>query len=236
MAENWRIHWKDYYRILQVDPSAEPEVIKAAYDKLARKYHPDINKDRAAGSRMSDINEAYEILKDLARRKLYHAEWLQKTNSRGLPGKHHRGFNYLRLLLICAIVGGIVIIAVNQKKEPLAVSPTNIETNTVTLPVNVKIKSVILPVDARMSSGDIVYEQFFTVTNLEPSDVRVYWEGTSSLTGKFDSGYVSISKNDSREIKRSYSYSVIGVEEVTYTLYYGHVILDTFSATHEISQ
>jgi DnaJ-class molecular chaperone len=36
MKGNWENHWKDYYQILQVHPSAKPEVVKAAYDKLAR--------------------------------------------------------------------------------------------------------------------------------------------------------------------------------------------------------
>ena len=56
MKENWENHWKDYYQILQVHPSAEPEVVKAAYDRLARKYHPDVNKETSAPQRMKDIN------------------------------------------------------------------------------------------------------------------------------------------------------------------------------------
>ncbi|MFC1972373.1 DnaJ domain-containing protein, partial [Chloroflexota bacterium] len=52
MRENWEIHWKDYYQILQVQPSAEPEVIKGAYDRLSRKYHPDVNKSSTASQRM----------------------------------------------------------------------------------------------------------------------------------------------------------------------------------------
>ncbi len=59
---------KDYYRILQVDPSAEPEVIDAAYRRLARKYHPDSNPSPDAMRRMQEINEAYEVLRDPMRR------------------------------------------------------------------------------------------------------------------------------------------------------------------------
>jgi len=62
MRENWEINWKDYYKILQVHPLAEPEVVKAAFDRLARKYHPDINKDQTALARMKDLNEAFEII------------------------------------------------------------------------------------------------------------------------------------------------------------------------------
>jgi DnaJ-class molecular chaperone len=79
MKENWEIYWKDYYRILQVHPSAEQEVIKGAYEKLARKYHPDLNKDTTANKRMKDINEAFEVLGDLEKRRQYHPVWLQKS-------------------------------------------------------------------------------------------------------------------------------------------------------------
>lgn len=78
MKENWEIHWKDYYKILQIDPSAEPEVVKAAYDRLARKYHPDLNKDAMSIRRMKDLNEAFEILNHPEKRNRYHIVYLQK--------------------------------------------------------------------------------------------------------------------------------------------------------------
>ena len=62
---------KDYYAILQVDPLAEPEVIEAAYRRLSRKYHPDVSGEADAGRRMRDLNEAYEVLGDPARRRAY---------------------------------------------------------------------------------------------------------------------------------------------------------------------
>jgi len=62
---------KDYYEILQVSPNAEPEVIAAAYRRLARKYHPDVNKSPQAAKRMKQINVAYEILRDPAKRAAY---------------------------------------------------------------------------------------------------------------------------------------------------------------------
>ena len=64
---------KNYYQVLQVDPSAEPEVIKAAYRRLADKYHPDRNKGADASARMLEINEAYNVLGDDARRAAYDA-------------------------------------------------------------------------------------------------------------------------------------------------------------------
>ena len=60
---------KDYYLILQVQPSADPEVIKAAYRRLARKYHPDVRNDAAA--QMQELNEAYEVLSSPDKRATY---------------------------------------------------------------------------------------------------------------------------------------------------------------------
>lgn len=62
---------KNYYKILQVDPSAEAEVIAAAYKRLSIKYHPDTNRSPDAHRRMQEINEAYDVLKDPARRRQY---------------------------------------------------------------------------------------------------------------------------------------------------------------------
>lgn len=65
---------KNYYKILQIDPSAEQEVVEAAYRRLARKYHPDTNQSSNATQRMQEINEAYEILKDQVKRARYDQE------------------------------------------------------------------------------------------------------------------------------------------------------------------
>lgn len=54
---------RDLYRVLQVDPSADPEVIEAAYRRLALKYHPDLNLgDSQAEDQMKRINEAFRVL------------------------------------------------------------------------------------------------------------------------------------------------------------------------------
>ena len=82
MRECWEVHWKDYYKILQIDPLAEPEVVKAAYDRLARKYHPDLNKDTTSAGRMKDLNEAFEILNHPEKRNRYYAVYLQKQTGR----------------------------------------------------------------------------------------------------------------------------------------------------------
>jgi diguanylate cyclase (GGDEF)-like protein len=63
----------DYYAILQVHFLAEPEVIESAYKRLAKKYHPDVNRAAGADARMQKINEAYETLRDAAKRRAYDA-------------------------------------------------------------------------------------------------------------------------------------------------------------------
>jgi hypothetical protein len=86
MREGWENHWKDYYRILQVDSSAEQEIIRDAYDRLARKYHPDVSRDPLADSRMRDFNEAFEILGNSEKRARYHSEW-DRRNARTTPAR-----------------------------------------------------------------------------------------------------------------------------------------------------
>jgi len=63
----------DYYSVLGVARDASPEAIKKAYRKLARQYHPDINKSSGAESRFKEINEAYEVLSDPEKRKRFDA-------------------------------------------------------------------------------------------------------------------------------------------------------------------
>jgi curved DNA-binding protein CbpA len=59
------------YKILQVDPEAEDEVIQAAYRRLAQKYHPDRSQGPEAAARMVGINAAWETIKDPVRRAAY---------------------------------------------------------------------------------------------------------------------------------------------------------------------
>ena len=66
------MEYRDYYNILGVEKSASQEEIKKAYRKLAVKYHPDKNKDdKQAEDKFKEIAEAYEVLKDPAKRKQY---------------------------------------------------------------------------------------------------------------------------------------------------------------------
>lgn len=65
------MRFKDYYDVLGVKTDASADEIKAAYRKLARKYHPDVSKERNAEERFKDINEAFEALKEPDRRAAY---------------------------------------------------------------------------------------------------------------------------------------------------------------------
>jgi curved DNA-binding protein CbpA len=59
------------YKLLQVDPAAEPDVIEAAFRRLARKYHPDVNPAPEARAHMERIAGAYEVLRDPRQRAAY---------------------------------------------------------------------------------------------------------------------------------------------------------------------
>src|ERR1700674_5083320 len=64
--------FKDYYSTLGVAKTATEKEIKQAYRKLARKHHPDVNPgDKSAETRFKEINEAYEVLGDPAKREKY---------------------------------------------------------------------------------------------------------------------------------------------------------------------
>jgi curved DNA-binding protein len=62
---------RDYYSVLGVGRDATEAEIKASYRKAARTYHPDVNKDPAAGAKFREATEAYEVLSDAKKRQMY---------------------------------------------------------------------------------------------------------------------------------------------------------------------
>jgi len=65
------VKFRDYYEVLGVPRTATQEEIQRSYRKLARKYHPDVNKAKDAEDKFKEINEAYEVLKDPEKRQKY---------------------------------------------------------------------------------------------------------------------------------------------------------------------
>ena len=82
---------KDYYSVLGVDKNASADEIKSAYRKLAKKYHPDINKDAGASEKFKEINEAYEVLGDEQKRSNY--DNFGSADGAGFGGFGNGGFS-----------------------------------------------------------------------------------------------------------------------------------------------
>lgn len=91
------MQYKDYYEILGVKRDATAAEIKSAYRKLARKYHPDVNKTKEAEDKFKDINEAYEVLGDDAKRQRYDSlgsNWQGGADYTPPPGFENFAFNF----------------------------------------------------------------------------------------------------------------------------------------------
>jgi curved DNA-binding protein len=83
------VQYKDYYKILGVTRGASQDEIHKAYRKLAKKYHPDISKEKNADTRYREINEAYEVLRDPDKRNRYDTlgpNWQQGQDFAPPPG------------------------------------------------------------------------------------------------------------------------------------------------------
>jgi curved DNA-binding protein len=91
------LEYKDYYDALKVKKDASQEEIQKAYRKLARKYHPDVNKNPDAERRFKEIGEAYEVLKDPEKRSKYDqfgAAWKHAQQSGGSAPPGWQGFDF----------------------------------------------------------------------------------------------------------------------------------------------
>lgn len=75
--------FKDYYKVLGLEPGADDKAVKAAYRKLARKYHPDVSKEKDAENQFKEVAEAYEVLKSAEKRAEY--DELRKYAQQGRP-------------------------------------------------------------------------------------------------------------------------------------------------------
>lgn len=93
------VRFQDYYAALGVERNASQEEIQRAYRKLARKYHPDVNKTPEAEEKFRQISEAYEVLKDPEKRKRYDAlgaNWKpgQEFRPEGATGSGYGDFGF----------------------------------------------------------------------------------------------------------------------------------------------
>jgi len=65
------MEYRDYYKILGVARTATADEVKKSYRRLARKFHPDVSKEKDAEARFKEVQEAYEVLKDPEKRAAY---------------------------------------------------------------------------------------------------------------------------------------------------------------------
>src|ERR1700758_2598343 len=82
------MEYRDYYQILGVARAATAEDIKKSYRRLARKYHPDVSKEKDAEQKFKEVQEAYEVLKDPEKRAAYDqlgSEWKSGQQFRPPP-------------------------------------------------------------------------------------------------------------------------------------------------------
>ncbi|MBE0472273.1 MAG: DnaJ domain-containing protein [Methyloprofundus sp.] len=91
------MEYKDYYKIMGIAKDAPQDEIKRAYRKLARKYHPDVSKEKNAEQRFKELGEAYEVLKDPEKRAAYDqlgANWQAGQSGFQPPPDWDSGFEF----------------------------------------------------------------------------------------------------------------------------------------------
>ncbi|MDR2054426.1 MAG: DnaJ domain-containing protein [Desulfovibrio sp.] len=92
------VEYKDYYKLLGVDRGSSAEDLAKAFKRLARQYHPDLHPgDKKSEEKFKEINEAYEVLKDPEKRRLYDklgANWQHGQQFQGEPGFENVHFTF----------------------------------------------------------------------------------------------------------------------------------------------
>jgi curved DNA-binding protein len=95
------VGFRDYYDVLGVSRDASEDEIRAAYRRLARRYHPDVNKEEGAEDRFKEVSEAYEVLRDPEKRERYDRlgpNWKAGQDVSGAPGFNgFQGFDDVRV-------------------------------------------------------------------------------------------------------------------------------------------
>lgn len=112
---------KSHYDTLEIKDSAQPSEIKRAYWRLARKLHPDVNRNRDAATRMSEVNEAYAVLGDAERRAFYDAQ--RRTGfGHAARKQQHRGRVFVKHhLSIVDLPSPVYSLAFSPAKREIAI-------------------------------------------------------------------------------------------------------------------
>ena len=85
---------KDYYKILGINKNASQDEIKKAFRQLARKYHPDVNKDAGAEDKFKEINEAFQVLGNPEKKAQYDQFGTSAFSQEDLRGFRNQKFNF----------------------------------------------------------------------------------------------------------------------------------------------